>query len=337
MVILTNLENFPLRWRTEQGLAGESRIVQSPGEFMEESERAPASVALINCNPRLVYELAARLILTRRRTVAVVAVDLVLRQPRSFAGRLLLPAKRLLLNRVDHFIHYFRDVRGYETVFGIGPARSSFVPFKANLAGASVSAGTDGEYVLCLGRTLRDFDTFFAAMERLPYPGAISKPNLELMRLHGSRFSRGIQELPRNVRILEDDGTDACMAQMLRAAKIVAIPILKESMAASGCSTCINAMLFGKCVVASEGPGFSDVFTNGELLCVPPEDATALAQAIDRLWRDNELREQIARQGQQYARWAGGEQELFHRLIEDVATWYCANRSGCANAANHAN
>src|SRR5581483_61876 len=253
----------------------------------------------------------------------LVAVDLVLRRPRSVHSKLFLPLKRLLLNRVDLFIHYFRDLQAYESLFGISAERSAFVSFKVNLFDQfDQDRAKSGDYVLCLGRTLRDFDTFFDAVEQLPYPAAIPRPDFEQLRRHGSRFTRRLDQLPSNVRLLEDDGSSRAMFEILKGAKVVVVPILRESTAASGCSTCLNAMSLGKVVVGTEGPGFSDVFENGEVLCVPPENVEALAAAIRQVWEDDALRERIVAAGRSYARKAGGEQDLYRRVIECIVNWY---------------
>jgi glycosyltransferase involved in cell wall biosynthesis len=318
LLVLTNFARFPLRWQTGSGTSGESRILSSAEEFLNAAASNPEAVLLINCDPALTLGLARRLFFQKKPRL--VAVDLVLRRPRSLRARLLNLWKRLLLRRVDHFIHYFNDLSGYQKLFGIGPVRSSFVPFKANLFDRSVNKeSAAGEYVLCAGRTLRDYDSFFSAMEQLPYPAAISRPNFDLLREHGARFRRSLEQLPENVRVIEDDGSDEALADLLRKAKIVVVPVLKESMAASGCSTCLNAMLFGKPVIGTEGPGFSDIFTQGEVLCVPPEDAAALRDAIRRLWEDNQIRNRTAAAGREYGLIAGGEQQLFQRVLEDVA------------------
>jgi glycosyltransferase involved in cell wall biosynthesis len=321
MVILTNFERFPLRWRSKDGIEGESQVVRSADEMLQAAKQKPDAIILVNGDTRLTFQLASRLLFAARP--AVVSVDLILRRPRSIRAAVLQHWKRFLLRRVDHFIHYFSDLRGYERFFGIGPDRSSFTPFKANLADHGFPPGsTEGEYILCLGRTLRDYDTFFTAVEQLPYPAAIARPNIELMREHGARFTRAMGYLPKNVCVLEDNGSDEAMANLLRKAKIVVVPILKESMAASGCSTCLNAMWFGKPVIGTEGPGFSDIFHDGEALWIPAEDPAALRDTIRHVQENNALRKQLALAGHRYGLAAGGEQELFQRIIDRVALWY---------------
>ena len=200
------------------------------------------------------------------------------------------------------------------------------MPFKANLHfEPQPPADGSGEYILCFGRSLRDFDTFFDAVETLPYPAAIPEPNFEALNAHGARFARKLSALPRNVRLLPDTYTQDATKQILLAAKIVVLPILTSSLVASGIGSCHNAMAAGKCVIGTEGPGMSDVFQK-EALAVPPEDPKALAEMIRRVWEDDDLRRRTALAGQQYASSQGGEPELYQRIIDDICSWQ--RRSG---------
>ena len=75
-------------------------------------------------------------------------------------------------------------------------------------------AHPDGEYVLCFGRSLRNYDSFIDAVEALPYPAAIPAPNFELLRAHGSRFSRKLTDLPARLKLLEDNGTPSSLIEL---------------------------------------------------------------------------------------------------------------------------
>lgn len=321
MLLVTNFRSFPSQWKSSSGIAGSAVHATSVSQFIAH-QNAPDAVFLVNCDPRLTQQLAASRVLTRKRRVPLISVDLVLRQPRSSTDRLFLPIKRFLFSYVDHFIHYFRDLSAYERWYGIGPDRSSFVPFKVNLSARQVSPShSDGQYIVCFGRSMRDFDTFIEAMERLPYPGAIPEPNFESLKRHGSRFTRPLKSLPGNITLLKDDGSEAAQVRILTAAKAVVIPILKTSIAASGISTTLNAMMLGKCVIGSEGPGMTDVFTDGEILTAPPEDARALAETIKKVMHDDTLRRRIAAAGRRYATRVGGERQLYERIIDQVVTY----------------
>lgn len=317
-MIVTNTVRFPESFTDSAGREGRSVAANTPAEFLQYADE-PGAVLLANCDPALTLRLAAALWF--KPAAPLVSVDVVLRRPGSLKTRVLLPFRRTVMRRVDHHIHFFRDVRGLQQVWGIGPEKSSFVPFKPNLSPEpDMSPAVPGEYILCFGRSLRDFDTFFDAVERIPYPAAIAAPDLSHLAAHGARFTRPLDRLPANLRLLPDDHTAEAQVQMLRGARIVALPVLKSSIVASGISTCLNAMLFGRCVVGSEGPGMSDIFQDEVLTC-PPENPSALADTLRRAWEDDKLRNRTAEAGYRYAQSLGGEPELYQRIIDRVSQW----------------
>jgi glycosyltransferase involved in cell wall biosynthesis len=324
MRILTNIAAFPREWRTEGRVTGTARTANTLDEFTRQLD--DVDLLLINGNPDLVLGLCRHFVTRPRRRRPLICVDIVLRAPAPG----LVPAaktfvKRLLLSRVDHFVHYFKDLRGYARYFGITPQRSSFVPFKPNLRYRHEGVPrADGRYVLCFGRSLRDYDTFFRAAELFPYPAAIPRPDFVELARHGSRFTRRIEDLPPNVELLDDDGGQDALIRILEGAHIVVLPIIKESIL-SGISTYLNSMLLGKCVIMSEGPGGPDVLTD-QALFVPPEDPPALAAMVRRVWEDDRLRHDTAAKGHAYAMSLGGEPELYQRILEQSIGWMQSQR-----------
>jgi hypothetical protein len=131
MPIVTNFESFPARWKSASGEEGESAAAFSLGGFLR--PRREDAVMVVSCDLRLTLQLAAVFLLLPFLRRPLVSADLVLRRPRRWWHRAALPLQRFLLSRCDYHIHYFRDLRGYRELFGIGPENSSFVPFKANL------------------------------------------------------------------------------------------------------------------------------------------------------------------------------------------------------------
>ncbi len=322
LLIVTNTERFPKQWQAATGQNGEGAFAGSAAEFIRYIHN-PNAILLVNCDPVLAFQVAGRALL-RSRTAALMSVDLVLRKPRDLKNQLSLPMKRLLLGRFDHHIHYFRDFRGLQQVFGMDPHKCSFVPFKPNLRYRyTVDAQCPGEYVLCFGRSMRDYDTFFNAMERLPYPAAIPAPDYHELRVHGARFTRPLSDLPGNIRVLEDDGSDASQIRIIQNARLFVVPILKASLVASGISTSLNAMLMGKCVIGSIGPGMTDVFST-EILSFEPENPAALAEVITRAWEDDDLRNRTAEAGLRYAQSLGGERDLYQRILDQVVHVYAS-------------
>ena len=123
-----------------------------------------------------------------------------------------------------------------------------------------------------------------------------------------------------------DDQTERSQAEELQAARIVVVPMLRGRLVAAGISTILNAMILGKCVIASAGPGVTDLFDR-ELVSVPPEDPEALASAIGKVWNDTDLRRRTAQAGWEYAWRCGSEQDFNQRVIDAVAKWSSGRRS----------
>ncbi len=319
MRIVTNFERFEPVW-ISHGETGEAIMARTFSEFLR--GLPGCDLILINGDIGLTLRLSAYFLVFAWKRKPIVAVDLVLRRPKTFQARIAALVKRLLLARVDRFIHYFRDLEGYSAFYGITPERSSFVPFKPNLRYRYEPRLDlpEGEYVLCLGRSQRDYDTFFDAMEGLPCSGAIPAPDFNALREHDSRFTRPLDRLPSNVRVLEDDGSQQTMIRAIEGAKIVAVPVLRSTLAASGISVYLNAMLLGRPVVISNGPGVSDLLTN-QAVMVPPEDSRALREAIAQVWGDDALRARLVDSGRKYALSLGGEPELRARVLESALTW----------------
>jgi glycosyltransferase involved in cell wall biosynthesis len=318
--ILTNAPGLPAKWTAFNGEQGETIValdIRTALKGLRESD-----LVMINSNPRLLLQLSATMVIMPWRRRPLLGCDIVLREPNEVRYRLLSPFKRFLLSRVDHFMHLFKDLTGYKRVFGIGPERSSFTAFKPNLRyKTEVKPNSEGGYVLCLGWSMRDFDTFFLAMEKLAIPGAIAKPDFEQLRRNGSKFTRRVAELPKNVSVLEHDPKSyASQAELISGAKLVVVPLLKSCLVMAG--TPYNAMLLGKCVVLTSGPAINGLFEDGEVIPVPAEDPDALASAIERAWNDDELRRRVARAGYQRTLQLGGEPELAQRMIDQAVRWY---------------
>ena len=315
MLLVTNFERFPGTWRTARGTTGTSIYARTVAEYLEHREN-PEAIFVVNCDPALTLRLAMRLSAGPKRVL--VAVDLVLRIPQGVRAKLLHPLRRYFYGKVDFFLNYFRDVSGVKLYFGVDEDRSEFVEFKVNLKEFAEGARPDGGYVLCFGRSLRDYEIFFEAVEQAGYPAAIAKPDWGQMGEHGARWERSTEQLPTNLRLLEDGGRGEDQIRILSGARLVVLPILPTSLVGSGISTALNAMALGKCVIGTKGPGMNDVFDGGEMLFAPPSDARALAEVIRRAWDDDALRTLTAEAGWRRAVAAGGEQDLYQRIVEAI-------------------
>ena len=314
MRILTNFMNSPEVIERPGG--GRADVVRSETWKDIRKLLAAADVIVVDCRNFLIYKLAAHFLLFPWSRKPLIAVDLVLRKPQRLRHRITALMKRLLLTRVDHFIHYFRDVSGYTRYFGVSQARSSYVPFKVNIQDMHLSAADiREEYVFTMGVSLRDYDTFIRAMAQLPYPAAIPKFSFEHFEGRDQYFKWTSETIPPNLKILPDSGDRQDLLRHLTKARLVVIPTQANSLCASGVSTYLDAMSLGKCVITSSGPGTSDVLTDQALL-VPPHDVAALRDTIRYAWEDDALRRRTAEAGQRYARSLGGETELLKRIYQ---------------------
>jgi glycosyltransferase involved in cell wall biosynthesis len=315
MLIVTNFKRFPQKWTSTHNVSGEAIMVNTAWEILKLSRRA--DLIIINGSVKLTFQLAILYYVLRFLRRPILSHDIVLRKPITLRSRITAPIKKLLLSRIDHFSLHFLILDGYNKYYGIGPERASYVPFKPNIRFRyEYEVGPEGDYILCFGRSERDYDTFFKAMEQLPdLPAAIPPPDFKQFAKHATRFTYPLSMVPANVRILEDQGTPESLIRIIEKARLVVLPIVGSRIAASGIGTYLNAMLMGKCVVISEGPAASDVLKN-EVLMVPAEDPDALATMIRRVWEDDDLRCRTALAGRRYSESCGGEPELRQRVLD---------------------
>src|ERR1035437_195130 len=175
MLILTDFPRFPKHWKTAPHLEGESSTAlagASPREiFKLIPEIRRADLILVHESGSKILWLVLLFWIAPFLKKPIISVDLILRKPHSGKEKVVAWLKRILLKRVDHFIHYFRRLEGYEKIYGISPGRSSYVPFKANIFGdprvSQMASSEAGEYVYMAGQSLRDFDTFMEAITPL--------------------------------------------------------------------------------------------------------------------------------------------------------------------------
>lgn len=287
-----------------QGLKALARSVQG------------ADVVLVNVDSALVLRLCLLAWLSPTRRWQLVWVDPILVPPRTLLDRLTVALKRLLLQRVDRFVLYFRDYWGYRKYYGMNPERVTYIPFKVNAwdnLSPSKADDPEGDVVLTAGRSRRDIATSVAAMRQLPdIPAVFLHQRVDLLEEHGTRTPTG--QLPENVRSVTDEGGAASWLAHLRQAKVVVIPLVRDTIAPSGISTYLEAMALWKCVIITESPGTRGLL-NDEAVIVPPEDAEQLAAAIRKAWDDSHYRRRVAAAGRRYAERLQGEPRLLRDLL----------------------
>jgi glycosyltransferase involved in cell wall biosynthesis len=166
--------------------------------------------------------------------------------------------------------------------FGLPADKLRFVPMYTTIEHPERSIPNDG-YILSIGRTLRDLDTLLQAASRFDAPLVLVIGKQDVLPCAP----------PSNVRVFRDISLEEGHALLSRAA-LVAIPLLPAERS-TGQVVLFEAMAMGKPVVATRVAGTTDYIRDGENgLLVDPEDAPALATAVNRIAGDPLLAERLA-------------------------------------------
>lgn len=273
---------------------------------------------VVNCSPADLLDLCLLKLLWPFSRGRIISLDTVLPVPQvgTVPARLKLWVKRVLFRRVHLFVEYFRQTEGYEQHYGIPHERFRYVPFKINRYERVIATATrDDGYIFCGGNTRRDFKTLIDAMRNLALPVKIVTMDDRVIAGHGSVLDE--RHLPPHIEVVRHDGSDSFL-DYIAAARLVALPIRRENISASGIGVYLAAMALGKCVVISEGPAVNGVVPPGAAVIVPPEDPEALRAAIERAYRDDAFRAAVAERGRTYALALGGEAQLCASVMNVV-------------------
>jgi glycosyltransferase involved in cell wall biosynthesis len=253
---------------------------------------------------------AAALALIPFQRCRITTLDFFVGDPRGWRLKL----ASWSLRRIDRILVYFKDSSVFQRRFGLPAERFYYVPFKINsIELIEKVTPNDGGYIFCGGRSRRDFATLFAAVAPLGYPVKVVTSSEAEMRPHGSSMA-GL-EVPPNVEVSTNDQSPAFFVQTMAAARLVVIPIVRDSTTQAGIGVYLQAMALGKCVIVSQSLGVSDVLTCREAMIVPPGDAPALRDAIERAWNDDALRGDYGRAALEYASPMGGEDTLRRSVL----------------------
>lgn len=137
----------------------------------------------------------------------------------------------------------------------------------------AVSASTTA--VFSGGRSMRDYGTLLEALRRLEISANIA----------ASRTAMEGLAIPPNVNLAFDVPHQEFAQSMMQAA-VVVVP-LQPVYFDAGQSVVLQAMCYGKPIVATDTAGLADYIDHGRTgLLVPPDDPEALAAAIKRLLDD---------------------------------------------------
>jgi hypothetical protein len=219
---------------------------------------------------------AALLLQTVRSRARLCVIDFLSPRTRRFAT-----AQAWLLRRVDAWgCIRTGDMSALQTRFRVDPGRLSFLYFPAGDVPERWDK-TDEGYVYSAGAAHRDWSTLFAALERGSWPAKVSLPR-----------ERWPAVSPDHVELLDPVPPEVGRTLTSRA-HIVVVP-LQDTDLPAGPSTLVDALAYGRAVIATDANGSRDYITHEVTgLLVTPGDPQALADAIDRLSADVGIRQRL--------------------------------------------
>ncbi len=243
----------------------------------------------------------------------LISFDIVLSKPVSFKEKIACKVKSFLLNKVDYFILFIKEVSPYEKYYGVRQEKFFYMPFKVNSYRDILKTKTkDDGYILTGGVSKRDYKTFFNAMRGLDYKAIVLVPPNEVSIAGGTLVERS--NVPDNVEIVHDNGSSESWIDYFSKAKFVVLPIKESTISPTGISTYLLAMALKKCVVISVCPATKDILNDKTAVLVPPNDEEALRKAIVKVYEDSEYSKRVAEEGYKYAVSLKGHD----RMVEDI-------------------
>ncbi|MEG3879599.1 glycosyltransferase family 4 protein [Microcoleus sp. herbarium7] len=225
-------------------------------------------------------------------------------------------AKRLLaktaLKDINRFVvHSNRERENLSQWLELPLSRFEFVPLQRAEITITETEEMDNPFLLAMGSAQRDYPTLFKAVEKL---------GLRTVVVAGNHALAGLT-IPDNVEVRSGLTMDECL-KLAQKARISVVPLF-DNQTASGQVTIVEAMRMNRPVIATRCIGSEDYIKNGETgLLVEPHSADDLAQAIEKLWNDPELRDNMGKQAGDYASQHFSDEAAgaaLGRILDDVA------------------
>ena len=180
------------------------------------------------------------------------------------------------------------DIRTLERRFGVDRRRCWFAHYPARAIGGGEDPAVQmGEfecgYVYSAGFAHRDWETLIEALGRLSVR-AILSPGFDF---------KPTGPMPLNIRIVPPLPPEE--GRRLLAGARLAVFSLEETELPCGPLVLLDAMVLGKPIIATRTNATRDYLRHGETAwMVEPRDSEALAIAIEGLWKDEGLAEELA-------------------------------------------
>lgn len=244
--------------------------------------------------------------------------DLILKRPSDPYENVIAKVKGFFIKKIEHVIVIHRDTKGYQKFYGLKEHQFIYVPFKANNIDLYKNYDTTPEnYVVALGASQRDYKTLIAAAEFVDEKIVIVCSD-ENAKKHNADVG-DVNNYPHNVTRVRESLESNAWYEYLAKAKLVVVPILSSAIQPAGISVYLEAMIFKKAVIITEGASTNYILENGkEAILVPPDNPFEIAKAINMLASDSQRRERLEENGFQYASSLGNDATLRGNILNII-------------------
>jgi glycosyltransferase involved in cell wall biosynthesis len=224
------------------------------------------------CVAGLILGIFYRLFPLSNRPKIILLKFIYIQRPNKLYDRLRYLFWRLGIASVDLIVCYSRaEAERQPKHFNCDAKKFVFVPIGVEKDKFTKFIATDAEekYIFAAGYSNRDYGTFLSAVSGVDMPVVVI----------AKKYNLDSCEIPANVRVLNDVYGEEYYNTLQNAAFVV-IP-LADPTVSSGQEVALEAMYFGKAVIATESQGLIDYIEDGHSgVLVSPGDVDSMRKAI---------------------------------------------------------
>ena len=269
-------------------------------------------VILLN-NPdksELVYVYLAKIIYSKR--VKIIAVDLILRKPYNLKSLIISKLKSIFLKKFDLVLMFSKDTTGYQKYFGLSKDIFQYIPFKPNnTAWLDKISSMEGDYIVSLGTSQRDYMVLINALESLNLKTKIIASLIGIETNHSEIKS---QSLPSCITHISEKVSYEEWNTLIAHSKFVVVPIIRNTIQPAGVSVYLEAMAMGKAVIVTKGASTNDILDDSLAELVEEGNVQSMEVAIKNLWYNTERRKELESNSLKYA----ASLKNHNRLLSDI-------------------
>lgn len=161
----------------------------------------------------------------------------------------------------------------------------------------NLPAQTDGP-ILSLGVAKRDYPTLIAALRGLPG----FETEIFATSRYGDAYKNNLSAAPLPEWIqLREPLSDSAILDKYAHARFVVVPLQATTHNSAGISVILESGGSGKAVIATRTGGIAGYVRDGETgLLVPPGDTDAMQRALETLWNNPAMAEEMGKRGRDF-------------------------------------